>query len=341
MLNFNYFADVKKTLYDEDYSHSLALMKQAGVSVLWLLIYNAGRYFAEKDEIIKAKGILESKGFEVNAITVPVGHPGNSLNPEEVLDLSIPDNWTYRVNAEGENVCFCACVNDALIKDNKEVVEFCRDAGFRKVFFDDDLRTANFGDEVCGCFCDACVNEFSKLQGKEYTREEIVKSYKEKGEIFEKWTDFNCSKITRFMKETAVEGIQTGIMLMIEGTREHGLDVKAIKQAVPNCLFRVGEWHFDDEYFENDVNHQREINAIKMHLKEIETINAAYSETTVFPPKALSPENLVEKAKLAISQGIENIFLMSGTWVMSDEYWLEFIKNRDALQTLSEKHKVN
>ncbi len=249
MLNFNYFADVKKTLYDEGYNHSLALMKEAGVSVFWLLIYNAGRYFAEKDEIIKAKGILESKGFEVNAITVPVGHPGNALNPEEVLDLSIPKTWTYRVNAEGENVYFCSCINNTLIEDNKKVVEFCKDAGFKKLFIDDDLRMANFGDEVCGCLCAACVNEFSKLQGKEFTREEIVNAYKEKGEIFEKWTDFNCSKITGFMKETAIEGIQTGTMLMIEGTREHGLDVKAIKQAVPNCLFRVGEWHFDDEYF--------------------------------------------------------------------------------------------
>ncbi len=74
---------------------------------------------------------------------------------------------------------------------------------------------------------------------------------------------------------------------------------------------------------------------MRMHLKAIDNPSNCYSETTVFPPKALSPENLVEKAKLAISQGIENIFLMGGTGVMSDEYWLEIIKNKNQLEELS------
>ncbi len=340
MLKFNYFADVKKTLYDESYGHSLALMKEAGVNTLWLMVYTSGRYTAEKDEIIKAKNKLESNGFEVNALTVPVGHPGNSLNPEEALDLSIPENWTYRVGPDGENVYFCGCVNDILIKENKAVVEFCRDAGFSKIFFDDDLRMSNLDDKVCGCFCDSCIKEFSSLHEKNYSREEIVKGYIEKKELYNDWVNYNCSKITRFMKETAVDGIQTGIMVMIEGERVYGIDIPAIKQAVPDCLFRVGEGHFSDNDFTSDENHKREINSIKNHLKTIGNTDICYSETTVFPPKALSPENLVEKAKLAVAQGIENIFLMSGTWVMTDEYWYEFIKNRENLQELSDKCRV-
>ncbi len=334
MLNFNYFADVKKTLYDESYKHFLALMKEAGVSVLWLEIYNAGRYLAEKAEIIKAKGILEGLGFEVNVITLAVGHPGNSLNPEEVLDLSIPAHWRYRVGPDGENVYFCSCVNDTLIRENKEVVEFCRDAGFKKIFFDDDLRMANFGDEVCGCFCESCIKEFSEMQGKDYTREEIVAEYKEKGELFRKWTDYNCSKIIRFMKETAVDGIQTGIMVMIEGGREQGVDIEAIKKAVPDCLFRVGEWHFDDACFESDICHQRETESIKAHMALIDNVDACYSETTIFPPKALSPENLVKKTELAIKAGVKNIFLMSGSWTMTDEYWLALAENRESFAEL-------
>ncbi len=323
MITFNYFADVKKTLYDKKYSHSLDLIKKAGVSVLWLEIYMAGRYTAEKQEIIKAKEILENMGFEVNVITLPVGHPGNSLNPEEVLDLSLPAHWNYRVNAQGEKEYFCACINNTVIDENKKVVEFCRDAGFKKLFFDDDLRMGNHSfDEIRGCFCNNCISEFSSVCGTNLTREEIASACESKNDLSQKWIDYNCSKITRFMTETATDGIQTGIMVMHSGGKYHGIDIPAIKKAVPDCLFRVGELHFDDYSFENDIDHKSELDSIKMHMELIGNPDVCYSETTVFPPRALSPENLVKKAKLAIDANIKNIFLMSGSWVMSDEYWL-------------------
>ncbi len=335
MLNFNYFADVRKTLYDENYVRSLEMQKNAGVTVLWLEIYMTGRYLARKQEIIDAKRKLEHMGFEVNVITLPVGHPGNSLNPEEAMDLSLPEHWAYRVNAEGEKVYFCACVNDTLIRENREVVEFCRDAGFKKLFFDDDLRMANFGDRICGCFCDHCVAEFSAIQGKRLSRAEIASAYAEKGELFEKWTEYNCSKITQFAKETAVDGIQTGFMLMIEGGREQGLDVEDIKKASPGCLFRVGQWHFDDACFEGDVHHTRERTSMKNHMALIDDPSVCYSETTVFPPRALTPQNLMKKIEMAIELGIHNIFLMSGSWVMTEDYWKALEDNMPRFRRLA------
>ncbi len=326
MLNFNYFADVKKTLYDESYKHSLDLMKKAGVTVLWLEIYFPGRYLAEKSEIIKAKKILEGYGFEVNVITLPVGHPGNALNPDEVIDLSLPNHWSYRVNALGEKEYFSACIDETVIRENREVVEFCRDAGFKKLFFDDDLRMGNHENEIKGCFCEKCIKEFGKLTGKNLSREDVAAACREKSPLSEKWIEYNCQKITRFMKETAAEGIRTGIMVMHNGGKYHGIDIPAIKKAVPDCLFRVGELHFDDQSFENDSEHSDELNSIRNHLEIIGDKSICYSETTVFPPRALSPENLVKKAELAINEGIENIFLMSGSWVMDDEYWTELEK---------------
>ncbi len=336
MLNFNYFADVKKTLYDEDYARSLALMKSAGVTVLWLEIYNAGKYFASKEEIVKAKNILESMGFEVNVITIPVGHPGNSLNPDEVLDLSLPENWRYRVGIDGEKEYFCACVDKTVIAENKAVVEFCRDAGFKKLFFDDDLRMGGHSfDVIKGCFCENCLNEFAEICGKYYSREQLADACENKNALSEKWIDYNCSKITEFMKETAIDGIQTGIMIMHNGGRYHGIDIPAIKNAVPDCLFRVGELHFDDESFINDTDHKNELDSIKMHMELIGNPDICYSETTVFPPRALTPENLMKKVELAIGEGIENIFLMSGSWVMSDNYWHALAEKYDYFKKLN------
>ncbi len=338
MLTFNYFADVKKTLYDESYKNSLELMKKAGVTVLWLMIYITGRYSAEKNEIIKAKKILEGMDFEVNIITLPVGHPGNSLNPKEEMDLRLPENWNYRVNSYGEKEYFCACVDNTVISENKAVVEFCRDAGFKKLFFDDDLRMGNYSDGIIrGCFCENCIKEFSSVCNESYSREQIASACEEKNELSEKWIEYNCSKITRFMKETAVEGIQTGIMVMIDGGRYHGIDICAIKESVPDCLFRVGEGHFDDTDFEGDINHTKETKSIKMHMDLINNPDICYSETTVFPPRALSPQNLVKKTELAINSGIKNIFLMSGTWVMTDDYWLALAENHRRFLHLSEK----
>ncbi len=336
MLILNYHADVKKTLYDESYLHSLELMKKAGVTALWLEIYMAGRYLASKEEIIEAKDILEKFGFEVNVITIPVGHPGNSLNPEEVLDLSLPAHWNYRVNAQGEKEYFSACVDKTVIDENRKVVEFCRDVGFKKLFFDDDLRMGNHSfDVIRGCFCQNCLEDFASKCGEYYSREQLAKACEEKNDLSGKWIEYNCSKITQFMKETAIEGIQTGIMVMHNGGRYHGIDIPEIKKAVPNCLFRVGELYFDDVSFENDIDHKGELESIKLHIKLIDDPDICYSETTVFPPRALSPQNIVKKAELAIKAGIKNIFLMSGSWVMSDEYWIELAENRERLFELS------
>ncbi len=336
MLTFHYFADVKKTLYDQEYPNSLALQKAAGVSVLWLEIYMAGRFLAEKEEILAAKKKLEGLGFQVNAIILPVGHPGNSLNPEEELDLKLPDHWRYRVNAQGEQEYFCACVDETVIRENRAVVEFCREAGFPQLFFDDDLRMGNHGDQVRGCYCEACLEEFGRLVGQRHTRQEIAAACASDTELKERWIGYNCAKITRFMAQTAIDGIQTGIMVMHNGDRYHGIDIPAIREAVPSCLFRVGELHFDDESFEADRDHQNELASMNAHIALIGRPEICYSETTVFPPRALSPENLVKKAELAIGLGIRNIFLMSGSWVMTENYWHTLARHLPRLRLLAE-----
>ncbi len=336
MLNFNYMADARKTLYDNKYLHSLALQKRAGVTALWLTVCMTGKYCAEQDEIISAKRKLEDMGFAVNALILPVGHPGNSLNPEEDLDLRLPEHWNYRVNAAGEKEYFCACVDDTVIRENKAAVEFCRDAGFEKLFFDDDLRMGNHGDSIRGCYCENCLEEFAALCGKYYTREEIANACETGAALSEKWIAYNCSKITRFMTKTATEGIQTGIMVMHNGGRYHGIDIPEIKKAVPDCLFRVGELQFDDVSFESDIDHDYELTSMKLHLALVGDPTVCYSETTVFPPRALSPENLVKKTELAIRLGIRNIFLMSGTWFLTDDYWYALIENLPRFRQLAE-----
>ena len=58
----------------------IALMKAAGVETIWLDVYAYGNRLATKQEILDARALLERHGFEVQVVTVPVGHGGAALS---------------------------------------------------------------------------------------------------------------------------------------------------------------------------------------------------------------------------------------------------------------------
>ena len=62
----------------------------------------------------------------------------------------------------------------------------------------------------------------------------------------------------------------------------------------------------------------------------------AYSESTVYPENALSPEYLVQKLELEIACGLRNLFLMSGLFFLDDAYWLSIAQALPALQVLAQ-----
>lgn len=105
------------------------------------------------------------------------------------------------------------------------------------------------------------------------------------------------------MKATAVSGIQTGIMVMHDGDRRHGIDIPAIRRAVPDCLFRVGEGHFQDRSFERNADHAEEVGSIRAHMELIGNPEFCYSETTVFPPQCPFHGKFGKKSRIGDSGG--------------------------------------
>jgi len=155
-------------------------------------------------------------------------------------------------------------------------------------------------------------------------------------EIKEAWIQYNCDKLTHFMEVTRMPGMQSGIMVMHNGDRRHGISIPDIKKVAPDCLFRVGELHFDDQRYTAPGGQESLAASVRAHLALIGE-NEAYSESTVFPAAALSPENLVHKIYLELSLGLRNIFLMSGSWFLSEPYWNILAENRAALEELALK----
>ena len=197
----------------------------------------------------------------------------------------------------------------------------------------------NWGTEIQGCYCDNCIRLFNEKYGLSLTRAQLAEateSTDQPNEICQKWIQFNCDKVTRFMKETQVPGMTSGIMVMHNGGPIHGISISDIKKAVPDCIFRVGELHFDDKSYTKPGGRESLSASVRNHLALIGD-NPAYSESTVFPASALSPENLVDKMKLEISLGLRRLFVMSGSWFMSDIYWETIAAHLQELNELAEQ----
>lgn len=337
-LSFNYDMSAKDVMHHPEIGKRFEWMKKAGVEHVWLFAYFYGRHESDPEDIFNARKRLLDEGFQTGVISVPVGHPGNSLNPDDdTLELQIKNTWQYRVDRDGKNEYFSACINEEMIGDNRKAAEEYAQMGFTRHFYDDDLRLGNWNGPVQGCFCDACIEEFNRIYNAGADRAVLKRAAdQEKGleELTQKWIEFNCRKVTGFLKNTRVDKMQTGFMVMHMGDERHGISIPDIKKAVPDCLFRVGEMFFDDKTYSKPEYKKMLIDGAKKHLELIGS-NTAYSETTVFPAASMSQENFLDRMKTEISLGLRNIFLMSGTWFYSEPYWKTIRENRGVLEEMA------
>lgn len=320
-ISINYSVSARDVLHNPEFPTRLKWMKRAGVEHLWVAGYFYGRHESDPEMMYRARLLLEKEGFQSGALSLPVGHPGNSLNPDDpTLDLAINPAWHYRIDRHGQKEYFIACIDSVMTDHNLAAAKEYAQAGFTRHFFDDDLRLGNWGNQVQGCFCDGCIASFNHRTGLNLTRAQLVEAIDHDPAICEAWIQYNCDKLTGFMRDTAIPGMTSGIMVMHNGDRRHGISIPDIKAAVPDCLFRVGELHFDDVSFNAPGGRESLSASVRSHLELIGD-HPAYSESTIFPAAAMSPENWIDKIRLEISLGLRNIFLMSGTWFFTEPYW--------------------
>ena len=338
--SMNYSLSAQDVLTHPEMPKRLQQMRHAGVKHLWLYGFFYGHHESAPEQLIRARRRLLDEGFETGVLSLPVGHPGNSLNPEDpTLNLAIHNEWHYRIDRHGKKEYFIACIDDIMTRHNRSAAEMYAQMGFTRHFYDDDLRLGNWGEQVQGCFCDRCIQQFNDMHGLCLTRAQLAEACDGTTgmeEIREAWIQFNCDKLTRFMRDTQVPGMASGIMVMHNGDRRHGISIPDIRRAVPGCMFRVGELHFNDASYATPKGQESLASSVRAHMALIGD-NPVYSESTVFPAEALSPENLLHRIRLELSLGLRNIFLMSGTWYLSEPYWNLLVQNRSALETLADE----
>ncbi len=344
MLRFSYDFSARTPLYDPDYPNKIRLLKGAGVEVIWLFGYFYGYWESSPEEIKKAKKILEDDGFEVGVINVPLGHGGNALDPNDPnINLEIGSGWQNRVSAKGQKLYNAACISDKTVADSVLAAETIREIGIQNIFYDDDLRLSSPDSKIQGCYCDDCIERFCREYNVKTTRAELAEA--KDAALMSAWVTFQCGSLLRFLRAVNIDGIHSGIMVMHCGGRRHGIDIPRIRRELPDVFFRVGEGHFSDGEF-NRTGALDAINAsIHTHMALVGDEARCYSESTVFPAKALSPENLIRKIDNEIRAGLRNIYIMSGTWFITPEYWEALAKALPAFRELAKtlpppKHEV-
>jgi hypothetical protein len=302
-----------------DFERKLEYLDKVGVGTFWLYGFRAAEGTVRDIGLLKAaRQKLERLGKEVYIVCEPVGHP----NPAQ---RSIPGkDWRPRINCDGTPDYGSADIEEHLVQDLVAATKQFRDAGFKKVFFDDDLRMGNWGSNITGCFCEACIAEFSRRQGARYTREDVRRFVRNPGEhaaLCEQWMDFNCNKVTDFMKAVNLPGLQVGIMVMCGGDRKHGVALPAILEAVPDCLVRVGEGHFGDAQFDPPEGKASLIASLRKHKALVRDVSRLYSENTVDPWPQMRPQNMAKKLLLEVEHGLRNIMLMPPQLLDAPAYW--------------------
>ncbi len=309
-----------------DFEPKLERLDRAGVGTYWLYGFRGAEGTMRDIGLLKAaKAKLERLGKEAYVICEPLGHPAGEPPADSPRRQAPPGKgWRYRIAADGKPDWGCACLDETVQRDLVAATRAFRDAGFKKVFFDDDLRMAVGGNTAGGCFCDACIAAFNRRNATRFTRadlREIVLNPGKSPEVLEDWITFNCDKVTDFMKAVNLPGIQVGIMVMMFGDRRHGVDLPAILAAVPDCLVRVGEGSFCDVHFDPPEAKAALIASLEMHKAIVKDVSRLYTENTVCPWPNLRPENMAKKLLIEVEHGLRNIMLMPPPLLDAPEYW--------------------
>ena len=299
----------------------------------------------DPEDVAKAKKILDELGCRTLSCCVAIGHPEGLDTPR----FTYHEGWHIRRDIDGNEVRWCNAITPRLISDMRAHALELRELGIPAVLWDDDLRQGNYEGDVQGCFCDDCLAEFAEKYSSVipdgFCRETLRPVVKRDPAglsdaqlaLREAWIEFTCERITRYMRETTVDGVRNGIMVMHNGDRRHGIDIPAIREAVPDCLFRVGELMFGDSSFNPPANRRALAEGVLRHMELMGDPDNIFSESTVYPHGALTPENLRRKIVIERKCGLRNINLMGMERMNSQAYYDMLRDNYDRFEAIEKE----
>lgn len=296
------------------------IMKSAGVTDIWMASYLQGKWYHTPKELRESADFLIAKGFNPHVLTVPLGHPGNAIDPSDASLSEKKQSWKNACNFDG-SLFSGTSIHAQIVDDNIEAHKQLAAEGFDVLFLDDDFRLARTPGSIGGCFCDDCKMEF--LQKYNYSSDdwsELIDSVEKRTltKVLRSWIENICDiEYDMFMRlQKATPQMEVGIMVMYFGAEKAGIALDKY-QDVP---FRVGEMMFRDKDFGTIKGKTDELFSALFHMRFIKP-ELAYSESTAYPQDALSAKNMAAKLSVSLFTDVRNTMFMSGIQPFPVENW--------------------
>ena len=298
----------------------IGIMKDAGISDVWMGSYLQGKWYHTPKELKESADFLESKGFHPHVLTVPLGHPGNAIDPTDATWSEKKQSWKNACSYDG-SLYSGTSIHSPVVEDNIEAHKLLAEEGFDVLFLDDDFRLARYPGAIGGCFCDECKNEF--LQKYNYPPadwDELIDSVEKRNpsQVLRSWIEHICEKEYDMFAalQKATPQMEIGIMVMYFGAEKAGIALDKYR----NVPFRVGEMMFSDKDFGSVKGKTDELFSALFHMRFIKP-ELAYSETTAYPQDALSAKNMAAKLTVSLLSDVRNTMFMSGIQPFPIEHW--------------------
>lgn len=298
----------------------IGMMKEAGISDVWMGSYLQGKWYHTPKELRESADFLESEGFNSHLLTVPLGHPGNAIDPSDGSWSEKKQSWKNACDYDGSQFSGTS-IHSPVVEDNIKAHKLLAEEGFDVLFLDDDFRLGKYPGQIGGCFCDDCKNEF--LQKYNYGSGDwnvLIDSVEKRNptKVLRSWVEYICDKeYAMFVAlQEATPQMEIGIMVMYFGAEKSGIALNKYRD-VP---FRVGEMMFSDKDFGRVKGKTDELFSALFHMRFIKP-ELAYSESTTYPKDALSAKNMAAKLSVSLFSDVRNTMFMSGLQPFPVEYW--------------------
>jgi len=298
----------------------IGILRSVGVTDIWMASFLQGRWYHSAKELREYADYLKSEGFSPHALSVPLGHPGNALDPTNKSLSATKENWKNACDFDG-SLFSGTSIHSPVIEENIDAVTLLANEGFDTLFLDDDFRLAKYPGKIGGCFCDECKNEFLNIY--DYSSEDwkvLIESLANRNpsKVLRSWIDYICDKEYNMFSslQKAAPQMQIGIMVMYLGAEKAGIALDRYKD-VP---FRVGELMFDDKSFGSVKGKTDELFSALFHRRFVKS-ELAYSESTTYPADALSAKNMAAKLMVSLFSDVRNTMFMSGLQPFHIDYW--------------------
>lgn len=159
------------------------------------------------EKLKRAKEALRKIGIGTSVqVQMTIGHGDSGQKAEDWTGKT----WTGWTGSTGVEDRFCNCPRQPAFLDYlRQMVRIYAEVRPRAIWIDDDLRYNNHypatEDSRLGCWCSTCIADFSRQDGKEWTRKTLDEAMATDKDLALRWKRFSISSLDNVARIIAEE----------------------------------------------------------------------------------------------------------------------------------------